>query len=43
MKATVNSLSGEIEKSKGYIARSEGQAKAQLEAPSENPLSALEE
>jgi len=43
MKTTVNSLSGEIEKSKGYIARSEGQAKAQLEAPSENPLSALEE
>lgn len=42
MKQTVNSLSGEIEKSKGYIARSEGQAKAQLEAPSENPLSALE-
>jgi len=42
MKATVNSLSGEIEKSKGYIARSEGQAKAQLEAPSENPLTALE-
>ncbi|MEH6700693.1 toxic anion resistance protein [Parasphingorhabdus sp.] len=43
MKATVNSLSGEIEKSKGYIARSEGQAKAQLEAPSDNPLSALED
>ena len=43
MKTTVNSLSGEIEKSKGYIARSEGQAKAQLEAPSENPLTALEE
>ncbi|MEH6790600.1 toxic anion resistance protein [Parasphingorhabdus sp.] len=43
MKATVNSLSGEIEKSKGYIARSEGQAKAQLEAPSENPLAALED
>jgi len=42
MKATVTSLSGEIEKSKGYIARSEGQAKAQLEAPSENPLTALE-
>tara|TARA_R100001244_G_scaffold44182_13_gene40057 strand:- start:34168 stop:35373 length:1206 start_codon:yes stop_codon:yes gene_type:complete len=42
MKQTVNSLSGEIEKSKGYIARSEGQAKAQLEGPSENPLSALE-
>ena len=43
MKVTVNSLSGEIEKSKGYIARAEGQDKAALEAPSENPLSALEE
>lgn len=43
MKTTVNSLSGEIEKSKGYIARAEGQDKAALEAPSENPLSALEE
>ena len=43
MKTTVNSLSGEIEKSKGYIARAEGQDKAALEAPSENPLTALEE
>ncbi|WP_422346194.1 toxic anion resistance protein [Parasphingorhabdus sp.] len=43
MKTTVNSLSSEIEKSKGYIARAEGQDKAALEAPSENPLSALEE
>jgi uncharacterized protein YaaN involved in tellurite resistance len=43
MKSTVNSLSSEIEKSKGYIARAEGQDKAALEAPSENPLSALEE
>ncbi len=43
MKTTVNSLSDEIEKSKGYIARSEGQAKAQLEAPADNPLTALED
>lgn len=43
MKATVNSLSGEIEKSKGYIARAEGQDKAALEGPTENLLSALEE
>lgn len=43
MKTTVNSLSGEIEKSKGYIARSEGQQKAALEAPTDNPLTALEE
>lgn len=43
MKATVNSLSGEIEKSKGYIARAEGQDKAALEGPSPNLLSALEE
>ncbi|HEY9092450.1 toxic anion resistance protein [Parasphingorhabdus sp.] len=43
MKATVNSLSGEIEKSKGYIARAEGQDKAALEGPGPNLLSALEE
>ncbi|QJB68657.1 toxic anion resistance protein [Parasphingorhabdus halotolerans] len=43
MKTTVNSLSSEIEKSKGYIARSEGQAKAALEAPADNPLTALED
>ena len=43
MKTTVNSLSSEIEKSKGYIARSEGQAKAALEAPTDNPLTALED
>jgi len=43
MKITVNSLSSEIEKSKGYIARSEGQQKAALEAPADNPFAALEE
>jgi uncharacterized protein YaaN involved in tellurite resistance len=36
MKETVDALSGEVEKSKGYIARAEGaaQAKAQANAPS---------
>ena len=36
MKQTVDALSGEVEKSKGYIARAEGaaQAKKQVEAPS---------
>ena len=43
MKTTVTSLSSEIEKSKGYIARAEGQEKARLEAPDDNPLTALEE
>jgi uncharacterized protein YaaN involved in tellurite resistance len=42
MKTTVNSLSGEIEKSKGYIARAEGADKAKLLAPEANPLTALE-
>lgn len=42
MKTTVNSLSGEIEKSKGYIARAEGADKAKLQAPEANPLTALE-
>jgi uncharacterized protein YaaN involved in tellurite resistance len=34
MKTTVNTLSSEVEKSKGYIARAEGQAQAQLAGPS---------
>ena len=36
MKQTVNTLSGEVEKSKGYIARAEGANQAQLvhDAPS---------
>ncbi|MEC8034164.1 MAG: toxic anion resistance protein, partial [Pseudomonadota bacterium] len=43
MKTTVNTLSNEVEKSKGYIARAEGQARAAQEARVENPLlSAIE-
>ncbi|RSU61660.1 toxic anion resistance protein [Sphingobium yanoikuyae] len=43
MKTTVTVLSSEVEKSKGYIARSEGQAQASKEARAENPLlSAIE-
>ena len=41
MKQTVNTLSNEVEKSKGYIARAEGVEKARIEgAPS--PLTAIE-
>lgn len=43
MKTTVTVLSSEVEKSKGYIARSEGKAQAAKEARAENPLlSAIE-
>jgi len=43
MKSTVNTLSGEVEKSKGYIARAEGQARAQAAVTSgSNPLTAIE-
>ena len=43
MKTTVNTLSGEVEKSKGYIARAEGQARAQAAVSSGNsPLTAIE-
>ncbi|MGK2911305.1 MAG: toxic anion resistance protein [Sphingobium sp.] len=44
MKTTVNTLSNEVEKSKGYIARAEGQAQAQASGGSAaNPLlSAIE-
>ena len=38
MKTTVNTLSNEVEKSKGYIARAEGQAQAAAQARVENPL-----
>lgn len=41
MKTTVEALSGEVEKSKGYIARAEGQAQAQLEAKDSFQLEAL--
>jgi uncharacterized protein YaaN involved in tellurite resistance len=43
MKQTVNTLSAEVEKSKGYIARAEGQAQAQAKvAASEPSLLALD-
>ena len=41
MKQTVNTLSSEVEKSKGYIARAEGVEKARLEGVS-SPLTPLE-
>ena len=44
MKTTVTTLSGEVEKSKGYIARAEGQARAQAAVTSgaANPFTAIE-
>jgi uncharacterized protein YaaN involved in tellurite resistance len=38
MKTTVDTLSGEVEKSKGYIARAEGAAHGRLTATGDNPL-----
>ena len=42
MKTTVDTLSSEVEKSKGYIARAEGAAQAQVTGGAASPLSALE-
>ncbi|MCU0729117.1 MAG: toxic anion resistance protein [Sphingopyxis sp.] len=43
MKTTIDTLSVEVEKSRGYIARAEGQAQAQAQVASgNNPLAALE-
>lgn len=42
MKTTVDTLSSEVEKSKGYIARAEGAAQGQLTGGAASPLSALE-
>jgi uncharacterized protein YaaN involved in tellurite resistance len=42
MKQTVTTLSSEVEKSKGYIARAEGQARAQAKVASEPSLLALD-
>ncbi|MEP0392611.1 MAG: toxic anion resistance protein [Erythrobacter sp.] len=42
MKQTVNVLSDEVEKSKGYIARAEGQAQAQAKVATEPSLLALD-
>jgi uncharacterized protein YaaN involved in tellurite resistance len=41
MKQTVNTLSTEVEKSKGYIARAEGVEKGKLAAPA-SPLTPIE-
>jgi hypothetical protein len=37
MKQTVTVLTAEVEKSKGYIARAEGQAQAQAKVASQTP------
>ena len=42
MKQTVDTLSGEVEKSKGYIARAEGAAQAKLDGAATSPLLSLE-
>lgn len=42
MKTTVNTLSDEVEKSKGYIARAEGQANASAQPDAETLLTSLE-
>ena len=41
MKTTVDTLSSEVEKSKGYIARAEGAAQGRLAGPAENPLAPI--
>jgi uncharacterized protein YaaN involved in tellurite resistance len=41
MKTTVDALSGEIEKSRGYIARAEGASQARLSAGGETPFEAV--
>jgi len=41
MKTTVQTLSGEVEKSKGYIARAEGQARAQAAVTGSAPVGTL--
>ena len=38
MKTTVDALTDEVEKSRGYIARAEGAAQGRLSAPAENPF-----
>lgn len=42
MKQTSDALEKEVEKSKGYIARAEGQAQAKLGATETNLLSSLD-
>ena len=43
MKQTVDTLSNEVEKSKGYIARAEGASQSKVETSTPNLLSSLEE
>ncbi|WP_106639843.1 toxic anion resistance protein [Allosphingosinicella vermicomposti] len=42
MKQTVSTLSNEVEKSRGYIARAEGVEQNKLSGPAESPFAALE-
>jgi uncharacterized protein YaaN involved in tellurite resistance len=42
MKTTVNTLSSEVEKSKGYIARAEGQSQAALETSAPSPFAPVD-
>ena len=42
MKTTVTTLSNEVEKSKGYIARAEGQSQASLESQTASPFVPVE-
>jgi uncharacterized protein YaaN involved in tellurite resistance len=42
MKQTVETLSSEVEKSRGYIARAEGVEKGRLSGPAASPLTPLE-
>ena len=43
MKTTINTLTVEVEKSRGYIARAEGQAQAQAQLTGkDSPLAAID-
>ena len=42
MKTTVNALTSEVEKSRGYIARAEGAAQARIDGGVQSPFSAIE-
>ncbi|MFM2100950.1 MAG: hypothetical protein RLZZ366_2489, partial [Pseudomonadota bacterium] len=41
-KTTVTTLSSEVEKSKGYIARAEGQSQAALETSAPSPFAPVD-
>ncbi|MDB5689114.1 MAG: toxic anion resistance family protein [Sphingomonas bacterium] len=42
MKQTVTTLTSEVEKSRGYIARAEGAAQARIDAPADDPFKPLD-